>query len=73
MKWINNFNKINNYIIYLYYIMPKLKEVNESNKKNNLNKSKNLCIIKNPILKKDKIEIFIYNDKKKIMNIINNI
>jgi hypothetical protein len=30
-----------------------------------------LCIFKNPILQKDKIQIFIYNDKKKIMNIIN--
>lgn len=34
---------------------------------------KNICIIKNPKLKKDKIEIFIYDKKKKIMNIINSI
>ena len=32
-----------------------------------LNK-KNLCIFENPKLKKDKIEIYIYDSKKKIMN-----
>ena len=43
------------------------KKINKDNNIKNIQNNLNLCYLKNPKLEKDKIEIFKYETKKKIM------